>query len=59
MIAQRILHGMHTAAEVTQLFDQELARLLADPASVNEAALLREARGQSEDMIRYSFHDPI
>jgi malate synthase len=59
MIAQRIMHGMHTAAEVTQLFDEELARLLEDPANAPDAAIFREARRQSEEMIRAGYHDPI
>ena len=59
MIAQRILHGMHTAAEVTSLFDAELARLLTDPGNANDANIFREARRESEDMISHGFHDPI
>jgi malate synthase len=59
MIAQRIRHGMHTAALVTQLFDEELARLLADPNAASETAVWREARRQSEEMIRHGFHDPV
>jgi malate synthase len=59
MIAQRIAHGMHTAADVTALFDDELATLLADPANAGEAEVFREARRQSEEMIRAAYHDPI
>ena len=59
MIAQRTLHGMHTPADVTQFFDEELARLLADPANAGEADIFREARRESEEMIRNGFHDPI
>ena len=59
MIAQRFLHGMHTAAEITKFFDEELARLLVDPANANESNVFREARRQSEEMIRLGFHDPI
>jgi malate synthase len=59
MIAQRTIHGMHTAAEITQLFDEELARLLDDPANAAQADVFREARAQSEGMIRAGYHDPI
>ncbi|MFN2462060.1 MAG: hypothetical protein ABR591_15510 [Candidatus Velthaea sp.] len=61
MIAQRIKHGMHTAADVTRIFDEELTRLLAEPANADpeQAALFREARAQSEAMIAHGYHDPI
>jgi malate synthase len=59
MIAQRYLHGMHTPADITRFFDEELARLLADPANSSEAKVFREARRESEEMIRNGFHDPI
>jgi malate synthase len=62
MIAQRIKHGMHTAAEVTRFFDEELARLLAEPPASEdaaEAARFREARAQTETMITRGYHDPI
>jgi len=61
MIAQRIRHGMHTAAEVTRFFDEELATLLAEPQNQDPAqqAVYREARSQSEEMIRDGYHDPI
>ena len=57
MITQRVMHGMHTAAEVSELFDEELAKLVAaEPA---EADTYRRARAQSEAMIVNGFHDPI
>jgi malate synthase len=59
MIAQRYLHGMHTATDVTRFFDEELARLLVDPSNAKESKVFREARRQSEEMIRQGFHDPI
>src|ERR1700722_15374524 len=59
MIAQRYLHGMHTAADVTRFFDEELARLLVDPNNAKESKVFREARRQSEEMIRQRLHDPI
>jgi malate synthase len=57
MIAQRIKHGMHTAAEVSALFDEELVKLVA--AHPDEATVYTEARQQSEAMITDGFHDPI
>ncbi len=57
MIAQRVRHGMHTAAEIGALFDEELDKLAA--AAPDEAATYREARAQSEAMIVNGFHDPI
>jgi malate synthase len=59
MIAQRYLHGMHTATDVTRFFDEELARLLVDPNNAKDSKVFREARRQSEEMIRQGFHDPI
>ncbi|HXW76619.1 MAG TPA: hypothetical protein VEJ20_04340, partial [Candidatus Eremiobacteraceae bacterium] len=59
MIAQRIRHGMHTAADVTRFFDEELARLLVDPKNSKDARAYREARRESEEMIRNGLHDPI
>jgi malate synthase len=61
MIAQRIRHGMHSGADVTRFFDEELAKLLAEPAAQDpaEAAKFREARRQSETMIVDGYHDPI
>ena len=61
MIAQRIRHGMHRAADVTRFFDEELAKLLSEPAAQDpvEAAKFREARRQSEAMITHGYHDPI
>lgn len=57
MIAQRIMHGLHSTVEVARLFDEELAKLvLAEP---DEADVYREARRQSEAMIEHGFHDPI
>jgi malate synthase len=59
MIAQRIKHGMHTAAEVSALFDEELAKLLAINTDPLQAKLFEEARMQSEAMITDGFHDPV
>ena len=61
MIAQRTRHGMHTAADVTRFFDEELAKLLTEPQAQapDEAARFRTARSQSEAMIVLGYHDPI
>jgi malate synthase len=61
MIAQRVRHGMHTAADVTRFFDEELAKLVAERAQADpeQERLYREARRQSEAMIVHGFHDPI
>jgi malate synthase len=59
MIAQRYLRGMHKAADISRLFDEELARVLLNPAFTREASIFREARRQSEEMIRQAFYDPV
>jgi malate synthase len=61
MIAQRIRHGMHGADDVTRFFDEELAKLLGEPAAQppGEAERFREARRQSEAMIVRGYNDPI
>jgi malate synthase len=62
MIAQRIRHGMHLAADVTRFFDEELAKLLTEAPAKDDpaqASLFREARAQSEAMITLGYHDPI
>lgn len=61
MIRQRIDHGMHSAADVSRFFDEELTKLLAEPAAQDpqQADRFREARRQSEAMIVEGFHDPI
>ena len=57
MITQRIAHGMHTSAQVSGLFDEELAKLVA--AEPDEAATYQAARQQSEAMIAGGLHDPM
>ncbi len=59
MITQRMMHGMHSSADITRFFDEELARLLVDPNNAKESKVYREARRQSEEMIRQGFHNPI
>src|SRR5579859_4136896 len=74
MIAQRLNHSSgveildetsaavrHTPELISQLFDEELARLLDEPANANDAAAtasLREARNLSEEMIRRHQFNP-
>jgi hypothetical protein len=50
---------MHTATDITRFFDEELARLLVDPNNAKDSKVFREARRQSEEMIRQGFYDPI
>ncbi|HEY1729892.1 MAG TPA: hypothetical protein VGG22_16090 [Candidatus Baltobacteraceae bacterium] len=57
MIAQRVQHGMHTAADVTRFFDEELGKLLNENPA--DASVFKEARVQAEDMITRNFVDPI
>jgi malate synthase len=60
MIAQRIRHGMHTAAEVTKLLDDELQKvqgeLAKDDADRNRYTVARQI---TENMIRDNVFDPI
>ena len=74
MIAQRLNHSSgveildetgaavrHTPELISQLFDEELARLLEEPANANDAtaaASLRQARNLSEEMIRRHQFNP-
>jgi hypothetical protein len=51
----------HTPELISRLFDEELDRLLSEPANVNDpqaAASLREARSLSEEMIRRHEFNP-
>lgn len=74
MIAQRVNHSSsveildergapvrHTSELISKLFDEELERLLGDPANANDpktADSLREARSLSEEMIRRQEFNP-
>jgi malate synthase len=74
MIAQRLLHSSsveildesgasvrHSSELVSRLFDEELERLLGEPANANNeqaAASLHEARNMSEEMIRRHEFNP-
>jgi malate synthase len=57
MIAQRVEHKVHSAAEVTRFFDEELAKLLAE--NPPDPAVYREARLQAQEMIVRRLVDPI
>jgi malate synthase len=75
MIAQRMKHSnkveildesgipvLHTPELIRDLFDEELDRLLRETAKDNDpntAATLREARGNSEEMIRRGEFNPV
>ena len=62
MIAQRIRHGEHTAESISQMFDEELDRILTElPADTGESVLekYRTARRISELLIRNQEFDPI
>jgi malate synthase len=74
MIAQRVNHSSsveildergapvrHTSELISKLFDEELERLLGDPANADDpktADSLREARSLSEEMIRRQEFNP-
>jgi malate synthase len=73
MIAQRLRHGVkvadgdgnittHTPQLVSQLFEEELARILRElpaDAAPEAAGLYREARRLSEEMITRGEFDPV
>jgi len=58
MIGQRIRHGVHTAAEVTAIFNEELKRL-KDASDQTGASTLERARTISEAMISQGAFDPV
>jgi len=59
MVAQRVKRGMHTAAEVSALFDEELDKLIASGKEAGTAETLREARLFGEGMIVHGAFDPV
>jgi len=62
MIAQRVKHGMHTAADVSRIFDEELQKLIDGFGSGKDAGspeTLREARRIGEEMIVTGAFDPL
>ncbi len=59
MIAQRVRHGMHSAADVSRFFDEELEKLLSAGSEVGTPQTLRDARNVGEAMIVQRAFDPI
>jgi malate synthase len=59
MIAQRIRHGMHSASDVSALFDEELPKLIASGMEAGTPETLREARRIGEEMIASGAFDPV
>jgi hypothetical protein len=59
MIAQRIKHGVTTAANVSKLFDEELEKLIASGKDAGTPETLREARKIGEEMITIGAFDPV
>ena len=59
MIAQRLRHGVHTPADVSRFFDEELEKLIAAGSEAGTAETLRDARNMGEAMIVQGAFDPI
>ena len=75
MIAQRMVHRdavpitdgsgpavAHTPAQISLLFDEELARLVDAPTpgrDLGTPETMREARHRSEELIRNGWIDPV
>ena len=59
MIAQRVKHGVHSQAEVTQLFDEELEKLIESAKDAGTPQTMRRAREIGEAMIVQGAFDPI
>jgi malate synthase len=62
MIAQRMRHGATPAESVSQMFDQELERILSElPTGTDEPVIekYRNARRISESLIRNQEFDPV
>jgi malate synthase len=59
MIAQRVRHGLHTQADVSRLFDEELPKLIASGKEAGNAETLTQAREIGEAMIVAGAFDPI
>lgn len=62
MIAQRIRHRLHDAAEINRMFDEELNRILHDLTLDADQSLketYRTARNISESLIRDQEFDPV
>ncbi|HEY3579346.1 MAG TPA: hypothetical protein VGK82_02345 [Pyrinomonadaceae bacterium] len=62
MIAQRVRHRLHDAAEINRMFDEELNRILHDLPLETDPSLIekyRTARNISESLIRDQEFDPV
>ncbi len=59
MIAQRVKHGVHTQAQVSTLFDEELEKLIVSNKEDGTPQTLREARAIGEAMIVGGAFDPV
>src|ERR1041385_298383 len=61
MIAQRVRHRLHTAAEINQIFDEELDHILHElpPDTDQSIDKYRTARQISESLIRNQEFDPV
>ena len=61
MIAQRVRHRIHTAAEINQIFDEELDHILHElpPDTDQSIDKYRTARQISESLIRNQEFDPV
>ncbi|HKG99006.1 MAG TPA: hypothetical protein VKA97_14390, partial [Pyrinomonadaceae bacterium] len=62
IIAQRIRHGIETDTQVSQMFDQELERILGELATGTDEPVIekyRTARHISESLIRNEQFDPV
>lgn len=59
MIAQRVKHGLHAQADVSALFDEEVAKLIATGKDAGTPDTLREARAIGEAMIVSGVFDPV
>jgi len=58
MIAQRVAHGVHTQADVSRVFDEELDKLVASGNETGTTETLRRAREIGEAMIVKGAFDP-
>lgn len=62
MIAQRMRHGANTSESISQMFDEELERILNElPPGAGEPMIekYRTARHISESLIRNEQFDPV
>jgi malate synthase len=59
MIAQRVKFGMHSASEVSAIFDEELGKLVQSGKEAGGPETLREARRIGEAMIVQGAFDPV